>query len=379
MSQAGRGLNGGIDYVFNFLLILDYISNGNASFYVNSYGDLICHSIQIATTLTVNTITVVGSIIAPTFQNTTNSFSVDVNGNIAGNNIWCQKINNSTRLEINSLIGSNAVCYIEGKLGVNERNPVSGSVLHVVGNSTLQGIATVTSNLNVFGSLILSTSPIIDVRTSLNDRYTKSESNALFLTISAASATYATISALSSYLTTAIASATYATISSLGSYLTISAAAATYVSSSYADATYVTYLGFTSALTNYYTQFESDSRYYTKTESNTRYPPRLYTESKLLKAYAKVTFASGTFTVDETWQTTLFFNDGGVTGKHIVQVTAVDIQGLCLVHSRPTASMGAPAVWQTTDMALGSTSNWYIESFNVGGSRVNASFVVYIF
>lgn len=103
MSQAGRGLNGGIDYVFNFLRVLDYISNGNASFYVNAYGDLICHSLQIATSLTVNTLTVIGGLIAPSFSNPDGTFTVDSFGILTATDLFVSSMSVSISEAITAL------------------------------------------------------------------------------------------------------------------------------------------------------------------------------------------------------------------------------------------------------------------------------------
>lgn len=397
MSQAGRGLNGGIDYVFNFLLILDYISNGNASFYVNAYGDIICHSIQIATTLTVNTITVLSGLVAPTFSNTSNTFSVDaaglllstwikastfsnasetfladVDGNVIANslvvyvgsldinvgneivnlqetkadtswvtndstgffktvkdwvnanfepildltNIVCQTINtNTSTLSLNNTL-TNAVTYIKGRVGINEPNPVVGSVLHVVGSTTIDGGLGVTGSINLIGS------PTINVRTEItNLQSTKADTS-------------------------------WVTNDSTGFFKTVK---------DWANSTFTTY--------SY-----SANEYYTRLSGQ-------YLESKVLKGYAKVAYTSGLgYTVVFTWNCTFYFEYATVTGQHVVEVTAVDLQDLCWIQSTQTIGMSAPSVWNVTIATKsGNTTQWSIESYNVGGSRVRASFYVMVF
>lgn len=168
MSQSGRGLNGGIDYVFYFIEFLDHLSNGNSSFYVNSLGDVICNSLNILGSLVVDTLTVLTAIVAPSFRNTDNSFSVNSLGQISASRVG---------------LTGNLGCSVVWCTNCNASGLLSGTDV-------------------IFG-------PSVD--RSLN---------ALWSTVQAIPSIYATISSLSNYLTTSAAASTYATLVLLSTYYT---------------------------------------------------------------------------------------------------------------------------------------------------------------
>lgn len=414
MSQAGRGLNGGIDYVFNFLLILDYISNGNASFYVNAYGDIICHSIQIATTLTVNTITVLSGLVAPTFSNTSNTFSVDaaglllstsitastfsnasetfladVDGNVIANslvvyvgsldinvgneivnlqetkadtswvtndstgffktvkdwvnanfepildltNIVCQTINtNTSTLSINNTL-TDAVTYIKGRVGINEPNPVVGSVLHVVGSTTIDGSLGVTGSINLLGS------PALNVRSQLN--ILSNQTNALFEQLDEAVDRF--------------------------------------------DSN----IGATNVSPSLISQINTANTNIATNTSNINLANTAIASLQLwrVKGYAYVNYASGSYTVFAQVNMSFYFNDLG-TGWHVVVCTIPDtsflVNGIGLLQLQQVTTSGTNGVFKIALQSVyssgaGSGCSWEIETFNLGGSRVNCGFQIIVF
>jgi len=393
MSQAGRGLNGGIDYVFNFLLILDYISNGNASFYVNSYGDLICHSIQIATSLTVSTLTVLGNLIAPTFQNTSNSFSVDSVGNIAANNIWCQKINNNSRLELNSLVGANAICYIEGKLGVNERNPLTGSNFHVVGDSTMQGSTNITNNLNVYGNLTLTATPAINVRTTLtNLQNTKADQSAvtsLQADISRIDNNIGSVGPVSPSLLLQIGSINF-TLSQYGALITTCNNNIGSTSSFSPSLLSRTTTNANAIATNSAAITRIDS----SIGSSAPVSPSLLSQigslnttlSNLnqwkLKGCSYVRWTGSAYVVDYNFGTmSINFNLYG-TGWHQVTCTSPEFNtpGFGFLQVQQVATSGTNCIFKITLQAVTTTAAiWEFETINLGGTRNNCGFQLLVF
>lgn len=398
MPQAARGLNGGIDYVFVFLQFLDYISNGDASFYVNAFGDVLCKSLNITGSLIVASITVLTQIIAPSFRNTDDTFTVSELGALK-----CASITNPAATFV---VGTNGALRSFGLVSTGAvaapsfSNTALSFTVNATGNTVVRdlyisaygglpvgpeiislrdqvdllapAVTTLDSELHAIDDVVTDhTFQIADIyanyatNESISGLLPRLEADATFLklvdaattylTIATASATYATISSLSSYLTTAAAASTYATISSLSSYLTTAAAASTYATIS-SLSSYLT--------TASWNAYEAQQRH--------------------VKGFVRVIYSSGTWQVVNQFNFNSMNNDvSGTHGLHEIYFslgTLNSVQGLVAITSIVTSGGPVCAVFNAEGLVQ---DPYYtkitISTWNLGAVRVRNGFTLFLF
>lgn len=395
MSQAGRSLNGGIDYVFNFLQFLDYISNGNASFYVNTFGDIICNSINIAQTLTVTTIVAITSIVAPTFQNAGNSFSVSNVGDIICRNITTTgniTMAAFTTLTSRAIINSGALRSYKFE---NTSLPDPTFVVNANGDIFCKSV-TMTDDLvvsslsaNVLKTYFPDETGILrDIGVYLYNVIST------YVTLAYANATYQTIAvADSTYLKVSDAAIYYLTKDDASTiYLSQTDASTTYLAQWSADDFYLKktdasdlYLRITTAHANYLKITDAASIYLTIADADTLYYTKTISDARYVRPSDKITYvAAGTLTWNgSTWATSGLFNlyslnadVGGTTGRTeiIINNSSATIRNMIFVTARDTSTLSSAPVCQGTPQGDTSGRAWFVvETYNVGGSRVRAS------
>jgi hypothetical protein len=174
----------------------------------------------------------------------------------------------------------------QGKFGILTRGTGVGEFVPItVGNSTItNAIDSITLKTPVlkftFGSVTTAISSFALATGfslwSANQLVTADVLKAVFLTVTDASNTYATIASLSDYLLSSTAASTYQTQAGMSSYLTTSAASNTYLSKTDASNTYQTQAGMSSYLTttaasNTYQTQAGMSNYLTTTTAASTY------------------------------------------------------------------------------------------------------------
>jgi hypothetical protein len=401
MSQAGRSLNGGIDYVFNFLQFLDYVSNGNASFYVNSFGDVICNSINIAQSITVSTINALVSVIAPSFRNTANSFSASSAGDVVCRGLTMAgnlTMNTGTTLTSRNIINSSIIRSYKFE---NTTTPTPSFSVNALGDIIcksvtmtddlvvnnvvfMNGLANNTSSptftVNNTGDIVCKSVAMTDdliVNALVAPTIVNSSGTPSFSVNPSGSVTCNSLS--SNVLQTLFPDSTgilrnvgtylYNLVVAAPTYLTITAAAATYLTPTTADGTYckiINYFDKTFILTWYFTKTDCDARYVQPSDLVT------YVSTGYVLWNGSSYNILGLFN-----NFSLITDDGGVTGKStiIIVQSASTIRNMIFATGMNTSTLSAPPVIQATPM--GNTSGratYVVETYNVGGSRVRASF-----
>lgn len=396
MSQAGRSLNGGIDYVFNFLQFLDYISNGNASFYVNTFGDVICNSINIAQTLTVTTIVAITSIVAPTFQNAANSFSVSNVGDII-----CRNINTTGNITMNAFttLSSRAIINTGALRSYKFENtslPNPTFVVNANGDISCKSV-TMTDGLDVSSlsaNVIKTYFPdetgiLRDVGVYLYNIVST------YVTLAYADSTYSTIDySDSTYLKATDAATIYLSLDTATmQYLKQTDANTTYLPRSTASDDYLKktdasdlYLRITAANDDYLKKTDASALYLTIADAGLNYYTKTASDSRYVRPSNLITYvAAGTVTWNgSSWATSSLFNlyslgtdDGGTVGRTaiIINNSSTTIRNMIFVTGRDTSTLSSAPVCQGTPQGDSSGRAYFVvETYNVGGSRVRASF-----